>query len=86
MFIIGQTPNNAADFSSWAQFGLAGLVIATLFGLLLFLFKSHQSERTEWRNELRDMHTRGTSAVDGLKEVTHQLTIAIKELTWHKDK
>lgn len=33
---------------SWAQFGLAGLVIAALFMLICFLVKEHREERKEW--------------------------------------
>ncbi len=69
---------------SWTEYGLAGLVIATLFGFLVYLINSHNAERKEWRTEIKEIHTRGTDAIDGLKEVTHELTVAIKELSWGK--
>ena len=34
----------------WAQFGLAGLVIAALFGVLAHFMRSHRDERTEMAN------------------------------------
>lgn len=42
----------ALDPVSWAQFGLAGLVIMALFLYLIAKDKSHKDERSEWRSDV----------------------------------
>jgi hypothetical protein len=66
----------------WAQFGLAGLVIAALFAVLVFMYRSHQSERSEWRKEAQEMHAEQTSAIKSLDKVTTELMIAVRELIY----
>ena len=36
------------NVDKWSQFGLAGLVIAALLALIVFLVKEHRLERKEW--------------------------------------
>lgn len=43
-----------ADIAPWAKHGLAGLVIFVLFGVVIWLFKSHSAERKELHKECRD--------------------------------
>lgn len=40
-----------AETTSWQEFGLAGLVIGALFSLVVYMFKMHSTERTEWRKD-----------------------------------
>ena len=43
-----------ADSGAFASYGLPGLVIASLFALVVFLVKEHQSERREWIEAYRE--------------------------------
>lgn len=42
----------AANPMTWAQFGLAGLVIGAGFWYLLHMSKLHKEERAEWREDI----------------------------------
>lgn len=72
-----QTPE---AISQWAEFGLAGLVIFALFGVLVFLFRSHKEERKEWREDAKEMHRETTETTTGLTKVVSELTEAVKEM------
>ena len=68
----------------WERHGLAGLVIATLFVVLVWVLKvgfrkiekldeEHRQERAEWKNE-------ANSREDKLLAVVNELTIVVREL------
>jgi hypothetical protein len=40
---------------AWAQFGINGLIIGTLFALIIFLIKGHQEERKEWLQAYKEV-------------------------------
>ena len=42
-----------AESSIFASYGLPGLVIFSLFALIVFLIKEHQAERREWLEAYR---------------------------------
>ncbi|MEO1530279.1 MAG: hypothetical protein AAFX06_33220 [Planctomycetota bacterium] len=85
MFVlIGQT-----DVSPWAQFGLAGLVIAALFGVLGLIVKwavghitsqatTHREERAEWR---ASDERRQTEFCDALKDANCAFAETVKEIS-----
>lgn len=79
-------PTSPIPVMDWAQFGLAGVVIAALFAFLIFLFRSHQQERTEWRQDIRKMFDDSTHAVNNLEKVTNELSNAVKELIFRNMK
>ncbi len=70
----------AESLSSWAEFGLVGLVIFALFGVLVFLFKSHSEERREWRTEIKDQHSSTLKSSEKLHTAIGSLTESIKDL------
>ena len=84
-----QLMGQAADVNPWAQFGLAGLVIAALlagFGVLLkFLVNyiskldtSHRAERTEWRESNEQMQTEFR---DTIERTSTQFADTVKEIS-----
>jgi hypothetical protein len=58
--------------SSWAEYGLAGLVIFALFMLVLFVMKQHHSERGQWREDVKHI-------ANGSKDALDRLTDAIRD-------
>lgn len=42
------------DIAPWAEYGVAGLVIFAMFGVLIWLLRSHSSERKDLHKECRD--------------------------------
>ena len=74
----------------WAQFGLAGLVIAALFSVLGFHMKQHREERKEmsnahreerrdWNEEASKERELGRSREESLMKVMTSLEGAIRE-------
>lgn len=53
----------------WSSYGLVGLVIGSLFAVIIFLIKSHRSESREWmavyqdQSKLSDIRQAETNAV-----------------------
>lgn len=43
--------------SAWEKYGLPGLIIGFLFFLLWSLYKSHHSERDDWRKDMKELAT-----------------------------
>ena len=69
----------------WADFGLAGLVIAALFAFLIFMLRSHTTERKEWKDDFKDMHEQTNSTIKTFSESVTELTGSIKELIVRND-
>ena len=53
MQLFASQSQQMVDVSPWAQFGLGGVVIASLFGVLAFFIRQHYAERKEWREDLK---------------------------------
>jgi type VI protein secretion system component VasK len=71
----------ATDLAPWTEYGLAGLVIAALFGLVIFLLKGHKEERREWSKDAKERELCRDSQGDEFIKVQAKMTEAIKELT-----
>jgi type VI protein secretion system component VasK len=71
----------ATDLAPWAEYGLSGLVIAALFGLVIFLLKGHRAERLEWNNDAKEREAARDRQGDEFIKVQAKMTEAIKELT-----
>lgn len=72
--------DNVFDPSTWAgQAGFGGLVVLSLFALIVLLLREHNKERSEWRQA--DMAERKASreSHDKLTLAVHSLEIAIRE-------
>lgn len=41
--------------SPWTQFGLPGIVIGALFGVLIFFIRQHYNERKEYREDIKEI-------------------------------
>lgn len=55
--IIANQQTQAVDLalSPWAQFGLPGIVIGALFGVLVFFIRQHYHERREYREDIKEI-------------------------------
>lgn len=65
---------------SWSQFGLAGMVIAALFGFVWFLVRTHQGERSEWMQAYKDQSRMADDRQAETNDVIRELTAVIREL------
>lgn len=80
-FIIGQADVinetiKVSENKNWAEFGLAGLVIAALFGVIFYILSEHKSERKEWRTESKDMGEKTVSAITALTKAVNERKIS----------
>ena len=64
---------------NWAQFGLAGLVIAALFMMLKYLTCEHRAERKEWIVAYREQSKMMTETQVETNAVIRELVSAVKE-------
>lgn len=71
----------ATDLAPWAEYGLAGLVISALFGLVIFLLNGHRTERSEWSRDAKDRELSRDSQGSQFIKVQAKMTEAIQELT-----
>ena len=60
-------------------FGLPGIVIALLFGLIVILLRQHREERKEWRTEVTSNVKRSQDLQDQTNTVVRELAVAIRE-------
>lgn len=69
----------------WQELGIAGVVIAALFGVIWFLLKQaseerkdtrdcHREERSEWREHHKEHSERLEKAVDKLADAVRDLS------------
>ena len=71
--MVGQVdPSTISTASDWAQFGLAGLVIFALFGLVVWVVKLNSHERKEWRESIEASNQRLIEAINEMKLLLHQ--------------
>ena len=81
MFVLANT--NAVGVNPWAQFGLAGIVIGALFGLVILMYRSHRDERTDWQKEHQaereEWRQDAKANAKEVKEVVSGLTSLIQE-------
>jgi len=81
----------ATDAGTWAEFGLAGLVIFALFGLILWLLRSQSMERKDcqkqtreerqaWLTTVESITDKADARAEGLQEVMVELTDAVKDM------
>ena len=59
--------------SLWEKYGLPGLVIAALLGLIVYVMRSQKDERSEWRRDMKE-------ALSGLEKSNNALAKAVHEL------
>jgi hypothetical protein len=71
----------ATELAPWSEYGLAGLVIASLFGLVIFLLNGHRTERSEWNLDAKDRELARDSQGNEFIKVQSKMTEAIQELT-----
>ena len=57
------------DATFWAEYGLQGLVIASLASFIVFMFKEHRQERQEMRTDARHDNEKVVAALDKLSDV-----------------
>jgi hypothetical protein len=76
---------NVLPIQGWADFGLAGLVIAALFAFLIFMLRSHTTERKEWKDDFKDMHEQSNSTLTTFTHSVTELTGSIKEMILRND-
>lgn len=80
LWILGQTAAEAAKgFGSWAEYGLAGMVILAQFTVLGLLIRwaiqhidkvheSHRGERDLWREAMQSNADRMVASIDKLTD------------------
>lgn len=68
------------NIADWAKFGLEGLVIAALFGFVVYVVKEHRSEREAWlaelgeqRKEWMQAYTQQTDVIDCRQKETNEI-------------
>ncbi len=66
--VDASTTVEAAKSANWAEFGLAGLVILALFGVIFYLLDEHKSERKEWKSDLTKIANSNNSAIEKLTD------------------
>lgn len=66
--IDASTTIEASKTANWAEFGLAGLVILALFGVIFYLMNEHKGERKEWKQDIGKMSENQVSAISKLTE------------------
>lgn len=81
MFITSVLLAQTAEPIEWAEYGLAGLVIFTLFGLLVMIIKWHREDRREWMIDSRGREDQRSSQQASFIAVQSELTVAVRELT-----
>lgn len=85
MLIIGTSSSIFADVAGdptkWSEYGLAGLVIFALFGLVVFLLRQHKDERTEWKNQVGDIESTRSEQSERFIKVQSELSVAVRDLT-----
>lgn len=69
------------DTKYWADFGLAGLVIAALMAFIIFIYKTHREERKEWRAEHKQIADTTNETTNKLTDTVGSLTTAIRDLS-----
>ncbi len=80
-----ETIQNILPTQGWADFGLAGLVIAALFGFLIFMLRSHTTERKEWKDDFKDMHEQTNATMTTFTNSVTELTGTMKEMIVRND-
>lgn len=60
--------------SIWEKYGLPGLVIGALLGLIVYVLRSQKDERAEWRTDMKQ-------AMSGLEKANNGLARAVRELS-----
>lgn len=58
-----QAGTNNMDVTPWAQFGLAGAVICAAFSMIMFMYKQHHAERSDWRDDIKEIAKNHDAAV-----------------------
>jgi uncharacterized membrane protein len=76
----GQIEQAAQTYQWWAQFGLGGLVIGAMFGVLWYIVKMHREERKEWRDDIEKFVARSEESDKQVSRVVEELTKAIQDL------
>ena len=73
---------HTAEVSPWAQFGILGAVVGSLFGVVMYLLNGHKTERKEQddlhrseRGEWRQSEEKRSERMEG---VVKELTDAIR--------
>ncbi len=72
--------SQSANLTSWAEHGLAGLVICALFGLVFFVLKGHRSERREWTVDATSREDIRVAQNETYIKVQVEFSEAVKEL------
>ena len=62
----------------WAQFGLGGAVIGTLFFYLFHLLKTHKDERQEWKQDFETLVERSERSSEKVSDALTEWTKAIQ--------
>lgn len=78
--------NEVVHTTDWSQFGMAGAVIGGMFGILVHMYNTHNTERKEWRSDVTGIAEKQQRSVDSLKDIVSDLTMAIKEMSIRGEK
>lgn len=63
---------------AWDKYGLPGLVICSLLGLLIYVLRSQRDERTEWRKDVKKALSGLEKANNGLAQAVHELASKLR--------
>jgi hypothetical protein len=67
-----------ADSTNFATYGLEGLVIFSLFALIIFLVNEHKAERKEWIDAYRDIGKLSDDRQKETNEVIRELVTVVQ--------